>query len=268
MSDTLLIHGAAGRMGRRLIALASEDPGWRLAAAVDSPNAATIGEDAGTIAGIGPLAVPLSDRLPRIPPPAVVIDFSLPGALGGVLETAVQFGYALVIGTTGLDEAQHAEIDRAASRIPVLQAPNMSVGVNVMIEAVSRLARQLGPEFDIEVIEAHHRFKQDAPSGTAEALANALCRAIQADPATTLVHGRHGVAPRRKGEIGVHAVRGGDIAGKHTVSFATLGEELQVIHQASNRDLFARGALLAARWLIRKPAGRYAMAQVLGLDSA
>lgn len=280
-----------------MAALAVEEGCWQISAALDTPQSGMIGRDIGELAGMQALNVPVTDHLPppevppaespakprqsrEVPPagadspspaesarlPAVMIDFSLPGGLEQVLQLALQHRLALVIGTTGLTEQHHQAIDRAAAEIPVLQAPNMSVGVNIMIEAVSRLARQLGDSFDIEIIETHHRFKKDAPSGTADALARAVCGAMGRDVEQTLVFGRHGVAERKPGEVGVHAVRSGDVVGRHIVSFAALGEELQVIHQASNRDLFARGALRAASWLVNQPAGRYDMRDVLGLD--
>jgi 4-hydroxy-tetrahydrodipicolinate reductase len=171
----------------------------------------------------------------------------------------------MVVGTTGLSDGDHAAIDEAGKIIPVLQAPNMSLGVNLLFALAARAARQLGDDYDIEIVEAHHRFKVDAPSGTALGIARAICDATGKDMAKDLVHGREGESPRQRGQIGMHALRLGDVVGRHTVSFATLGEELQLTHNATSRDVFARGALRAAQWLAGKPAGRYGMADVLGL---
>lgn len=196
----------------------------------------------------------------------VVIDFSTPAATRGILQACLRQGVRLVIGTTGLDAALIAEVDNAARQVAVLTSANMSLGVNLLLELVGKVAAKLGDDYDIEIVEAHHRFKKDAPSGTALALAGAICEATGKKLEKDVVNGRHGgEAMRRRGEIGMHAIRSGDVVGRHTVSFGGLGEEISIGHVASSRDVFARGALRAARWLAGKPAGRYSMKDVLGL---
>jgi 4-hydroxy-tetrahydrodipicolinate reductase len=279
---TIAIHGAAGRMGRRLVALAMEDPGLRLGAAVEMVGHSLLDQDAGDLAGAGRAGVALTDQLPpgrsardEVASGSggtggggvdVVIDFTQPAAFRGMIRAAADAGVAVVVGTTGLTGDDHRLIDEAARKIAVLQAPNMSLGVNMLFALAGQVARRLGDDYDIEITEAHHRFKKDAPSGTAEGIARAICEATGKDPVRDVVHGRHGDdVPRKPGQIGMHALRLGDVVGRHTVSFATLGEELQLTHIASSRDIFARGALTAAKWLKGKPAGRYTMADVLGL---
>jgi len=288
----LAIHGAAGRMGRRLIALAVEDPQWQLAAALDAPGQPLLGQDAGVVAGVPAMGVPITDKfppaaagipaaetLPGLIPPGpgagtgasgrkidVMIDFSVPAAFRQALQNCTQTGVSLVVGTTGLTAEDHRAIDEAAKTIAILQAPNMSLGVNLMLGVVAQVARALGDDYDIEITEAHHRFKKDAPSGTALALAQAICAATGKDPRKDIVHGRQGDdVPRVRGQIGMHALRLGDVVGEHTVRFATLGERLEVTHLAGNRDIFARGALTAAKWLADRRPGRYTMQDVLGL---
>lgn len=261
---SVAVHGAAGRMGRRLIALAVEDDDLNLAGAIEQEGHELLGQDAGILAGLSPLGVPLSDRVPD--QVDVLIDFSIPVATQKALRTCTGQSCAMVIGTTGLTDQDHADIDAATERIAVLQAPNMSLGVNLLFALAGQAARQLGDEYDIEITETHHRFKVDAPSGTALGIAQAICDTTGKDLHRDVVYDRHGDdVPRQRGQIGMHALRLGDVAGRHTVSFATLGEELQLTHIASTRDVFARGALAAAKWLATKPAGRYRIADMLGL---
>jgi 4-hydroxy-tetrahydrodipicolinate reductase len=195
----------------------------------------------------------------------VMIDFSVQPAVLPVVKLCHDRAIPLVIGTTGLTTDDQQAIDDAAKSIAVLQAPNMSLGVNLLFALVGQVAKQLGDNYDIEVVEAHHRFKQDAPSGTALGLVQSICDATGKDISKDVKHGRSGLDPRIPGEIGVHALRLGDEVGRHTVSFATLGEEIQLTHKANTRDTFAVGALRAAKWLAGKPAGRYTMKDVLGL---
>lgn len=260
----LVIHGAGGRMGQRLAALAGEVKSLKLVGAVEAAGSPHLGRDAGELAGIGPIGVAVDTRWPT--GAAVAIDFSVPAGTRAALAACRDARCALVIGTTGLaDDDQHA-IDAAAASIPVLQAANMSLGVNLLLALVGQVAAKLGDDYDIEIVEAHHRFKQDAPSGTALALAEAICTATDKTIAADVVHGREGAAAkRRRGEIGMHAMRLGDVVGRHTVHYATLGEEIQIGHVASTRDVFAHGALRAAAWLAGRPAGRYTMRDVLGL---
>lgn len=261
---SIAIHGAAGRMGLRLVALSTEDADLRLAGAADSPRSPGIGQDAGTLAGVKPLGVAVTPALTQRYD--AVIDFSVPAATREAIKACVAHGSALVIGTTGLTPDDHKLIDEAAKKIAVLQAPNMSLGVNLLFALAAQVAKRLGDDYDIEIVEAHHRFKKDAPSGTALGIAQAICDATGKDINNDVVHGREGDdTTRRRGQIGMHALRMGDVVGDHTVSYATLGERIELTHLASNRDVFARGALRAAKWLAGKPAGRYRMADVLGL---
>lgn len=260
------IHGAAGRMGRRLVALATETKGLRLAGAIDRAGHELLGQDAGVIAGVANQGVPLTDKLPG--GVQVLIDFTIPAATRAALAHCVERKVGIVIGTTGLTNDDHAAIDRAAKSIAVLQAPNMSLGVNLLFALAGQVAKRLGDDYDIEIVEAHHRFKKDSPSGTALGIARAICDATGKDIDKDVVHGRHGDdTTRKRGEIGMHAMRLGDEIGRHTVCFAAIGEELQLSHMATTRDVFAHGALSAARWLGGKPAGRYGMADVLGLSA-
>jgi len=260
----ITIHGAAGRMGRRLVALTLEAPDRELEAAIDAPGAPSVGRDA-DLDGAGRSGILIGEA------PAgtgVVIDFSVPAAMRSILAHCREAGRPLVIGTTGMDEEDEAAIDTAAATIPVLQAPNMSLGVNLLFALAGEVAARLGDDYDIEVVEAHHRFKKDAPSGTAMGIARAICEATGKSPEETLDHGRHGEhVPRARGRIGMHALRLGDVVGRHEVHFATLGESLTLTHEASDRDIFARGALRAAQWLRGRPAGRYSMKDVLGMGA-
>lgn len=261
---TIGINGAAGRMGRRLIALAHEDPQLQVTAALEHEASALLQQDAGLIAGVGPLSVPITAALTD--KPAVLIDFSVPAATRTALALCREQRVALVIGTTGLTTEDHGQIDEAAKTIPVLQAPNMSLGVNLLFALAAQVAKKLGDDYDIEITEAHHRFKKDAPSGTAIGLAESICGATGKSYEDDVVHGRHGgETTRKRGTIGMHALRMGDVVGDHTATFATLGERIELRHVASTRDVFAHGALRAAKWLAGKPAGRYSMRDVLEL---
>jgi 4-hydroxy-tetrahydrodipicolinate reductase len=261
---TLAINGAAGRMGRRLVALATEDPDLRVIDAADAPGSEFLGQDAGSLAGVKALGVPVATSLSK--KVDAVIDFTVPAATRAVLPVCVKNGWPLVIGTTGLTPDDHKLIDEAGKKIAVLQAPNMSLGVNLLFALAGQVAKRLGDDYDIEIVEAHHRFKKDAPSGTALGIAQAICDATGKDIKKDVVHGRHGDdVTRQRGQIGMHALRMGDVVGEHTASFAALGERLELTHVATTRDVFARGALRAAKWLAGKPAGRYRMADVLGM---
>ena len=260
----IAIHGAGGRMGRRLVALTHEDEKLILAGAIEYPQHEALGVDAGILAGVGETGIKLGCDLPG--DVDVVIDFALPIATSKIIQTCVDHKTALVIGTTGLSEQTLADIDEAAKSIAILQAPNMSLGVNLLFALAGQVAKQLGDDYDIEIIEAHHRFKRDAPSGTAFGIAQSICNATGKDIEKDVVHGRHGDdVQRKRGEIGMHSLRLGEEIGRHTACFATLGEEIQLTHKATSRDVFVRGALQAAKWIAGKPAGRYGMPDVLGL---
>ena len=263
----LAVTGALGRMGRRLLALIREADDLELAAAVERPGHPEIGADSGTAAGAGPNGVPLTAGVEAaLQACDAAVDFSSAAAVEAVAAAARRTGTPLVVGTTGLGPAQEEALARAAERVPVLTAANMSVGINLLLTVLPVLARTLGPEFDVEIVEAHHRHKKDAPSGTALRLARAVAEALGLDPDSCLVHGRRGAdVPRREGTVGMHAVRGGEIVGDHTVWFCGPDERIEVTHRAASRDVFARGALRAARWIVGRPAGRYTMLDVLGL---
>ncbi len=260
----LAIHGAAGRMGRRLIALAAQDPDLTLAAAIEHATHPDLGTDAGTLAGTGPLSVKLGHSLGNASA-QVLIDFSLPVGFRKALADCVSRKLPIVVGTTGLTPEDERALDQAAKTIPVLQATNFSLVVNVMWKLAAEAARML-EGYDIEVLEAHHRMKKDAPSGTAMTLAHKLCEATGRDPQKDLVYTRQGhEALRQPNEITVQTLRIGDDPGQHTAFFAGIGERLEIKHVSTSRDSYALGALRAAKWLAGKQAGRYTMADVLGL---
>ena len=260
---TLAITGATGRMGTRLVALAAQDPSFKLLAAIARADSSLLSRDAGEVAGIGAINVPVTFDLR--PTPKVLIDFTVPTAMRHWLKTCRDRGIAMVIGTTGLHPTDHEAIDIAAADIPILQAPNMSLGVNLLFKIAGEVAKTLGDAYDIEIVEGHHRFKKDAPSGTANGLAEAILKATNKTK-QSLVYDRHGDdVVRKPGEIGMHALRIGDEVGRHTAYFAALGERLELTHVATNRDTFVHGALRAAKWLDGKKPGRYTVADVLGL---
>lgn len=257
----IAVHGVTGRMGQCVIRLAAAE-GLTIVGAIASPQSAGLGRDAGEIAGAGLLGVEISaDTASGLLGAEVVIDFSSAAALPGLLTRAARAKVAVVSGTTRLDAACEQRLDEAARVVPVLWAPNTSVGVQVLADLLRQAVERLGPGFDVEIVETHHKAKIDAPSGTADRLRQA---AEEGREGMRAVHGREGnVGPRQAEEIGVHAVRGGDVIGDHTVHLLGPGERLELTHRATNRDLFARGALRAARFLVGKAPGRYTMADVL-----
>jgi 4-hydroxy-tetrahydrodipicolinate reductase len=260
---TLAITGAAGRMGQRLVALSKLDPELQVVAAIERAGHEAMGTDAGTIAGVGLAGVAIATDLSTSP--QVLIDFTSPASMRQWLAVCRQRKIAMVIGTTGLAESDHAVINDAAKEIPILQAPNMSLGVNLLFKIAGEVARILGDDYDKEIIEGHHRYKKDAPSGTAMGLAEAILKATGKSK-SDLVYDRHGdEVLRRRGDIGMHALRIGDEVGRHTAFFAALGERLELTHVATNRDTFAHGALKAAKWLAAQKPGRYSMGDMLGL---
>jgi 4-hydroxy-tetrahydrodipicolinate reductase len=262
----LVITGAAGRMGRMLISLLAQEPELALAGAVEVPDSKAVGQDAGSVAAVGALGVPIRpDYAALAAPDTVTLDFTNAQAALTHLEIAAARGAAIAIGSTGFDSEMMARVHALAPRTRTLIAPNMSLGVNVLSRLVSQVAAML-PEFDAEVIELHHRTKLDAPSGTALALGRAVAAARGQDFEHNRVHGRQGISgPRPEGQIGVMALRGGDAVGDHTVLFCGAGERLELIHRTQSREALARGALRAARWLATQPNGLYSMADVLGL---
>ncbi|MFB3890997.1 MAG: 4-hydroxy-tetrahydrodipicolinate reductase [Phycisphaerae bacterium] len=260
---SIAITGAAGRMGRRIAAIAAESGQFEIVAALEAEGNPAIGKDIGELAGAGLLGVKVAATLGRMPD--VMVDFSLPEGTAHWVDVCREHAVPMVIGTTGLTPTQQAAVAEAAKRIAIVQAANFSVGINVLLKIVGQVARTLGGDYDIEITETHHRFKKDAPSGTALALARAICEALGKDAAETLINGRGGQCPRQPGEIGMHALRVGDTVGEHAVIYGNLGETIAISHSAHTRDTFVRGALRAAQWLVGRGAGLYSMADVLGL---
>jgi 4-hydroxy-tetrahydrodipicolinate reductase len=264
MKPKLVVVGAAGKMGKRILSLAIESGRFNITGAVEAQGHYEIGKDAGTIAQTAPINIKLSDAYPS--KADVVIDFSHPQAVDKTIDYCAKNGIAMVLGTTGLSDTQREKIKTASKKIPIVYATNMSVGMNVLFSLIGKVATMLGGDYDIEIIEQHHRFKKDAPSGSALTLAENICKATSRGFPDSLIHGRSGKdALRKKGDIGMHAVRAGDITGKHDCLFSTLGETITFSHVAHSRDTFALGALRAAEWLIEKKAGLYSMADVLGI---
>jgi 4-hydroxy-tetrahydrodipicolinate reductase len=264
MKTIVGINGAAGRMGQRLVQLASEDNDLALGAALEAANHPRQDRDIGEVAGLGPLGVRISADLPPQQRLDVLIDFSMPEGTMAVLPLCVARRIPLVVATTGHTLAQRQEIESAAHHTALLMAPNMSLAVNVLFQLVRQAATLLkGKGFDVEIVERHHRFKKDAPSGTALHFARIVQEVMGQ---TQLRHGREGlVGERPPHEIGMHALRTGDNVGEHMVIFSTLGETLELVHKGHTRDSYASGALLAAKFLASRPPGRYTMNDVLGL---
>jgi len=249
----VVVNGALGRMGQRILACAADDGGVSVAGAVDlqghegTPQVTT---DLGATLGSAD----------------VVIDFTSHVGVPATIEIVSKAKKALVVGTTGLTRDEQAALDRAAKQVPIVYAPNMSVGVNLLFQLVGQVAKTLGDAYDVEIVEAHHNQKKDAPSGTARRLAENIAAALGRDLARDGVYGREGiVGARGSNEIGIHAVRAGDIVGEHTVIFAGPSERIELTHRAHSRDVFARGALRAAKWVVGKAPGLYSMLDVLGL---
>ena len=261
----LVVHGAAGRMGQRIVACAAADPSaWTLVGAIDRAGHPKAGVDAGILAGVGPCGVAIDHAWESIAD--VVVDFSLPGAVAGITRACVAKKVPLVVATTGLERADEEAIATAVTEIAVLQSPSMSLAVNVAMDLVSRavtLFHRAGVRSDVEIVECHHRHKEDSPSGTALKFGSLVAGALGQ---ATAVHGREGRSgPRPAGEIGYHAVRAGDNPGEHTILFGLDGESLAVNVRATSRDCYARGALAAASFLVGSAPGRYSMNDVLGI---
>jgi 4-hydroxy-tetrahydrodipicolinate reductase len=266
----IVVCGAAGRMGRRIVALATEGGEARVAGAIEVEGHPALGADAGELAGVGRLGIAVTaDSVGLLAPPNVTIDFSTAEGALARLRTAAACGAPIVVGATGFTREQREEAERLSASMPTLIAPNMSLGVNVLIGLVEEAVARLGNGFDCEIVELHHGRKKDVPSGTALALATAAARSAGLDPECDLVLAREGlVGERSDREIGVVALRGGDAAGEHTVMLLGTGERIELTHRATSRDCFAAGAVRAAAWLAGKPAGLYSMRDVLGLAGA
>jgi 4-hydroxy-tetrahydrodipicolinate reductase len=263
----VIICGAAGRMGSTLVRLIHESRDLKLAGAIESADNPNIGKDAGEVAGVGKRGIPIAaDLEPLLKNSAVVIEFTAPEATVEHARSAARKNAPIVIGTTGLNAKQLEEIKKLARGGRILVSANMSLGVNLLVSLLGKVAGVLGDDYDVEIIEAHHRFKKDAPSGTALAMAEPIARALKRDLDSAGVCGRKGiVGERTKQEIGLLSVRAGDIVGEHTVIFGGLGERIEFIHRAQSRETFARGALRAAQWLAKQKKGLYSMQDVLGL---
>lgn len=260
----LAIHGAAGRMGQRLIALAQADRHFDLVAALEAEGHPQLGRDSGVIAGVGENGVPLRSELGE--GVDVVIDFSVPHAAAAIVEVCRARHLPIVVATTGFDETQEAAIGRAAEQVPIVWAPNMSLAVNLVMKLCETTGAALADHasgVDVEIIERHHRYKEDAPSGTALKFGQIIAQQMGQTQHRHGREGRPGVRPRD--EIGYHAVRTGDNPGEHTIIFGMLGETIELRVAATSRDSYAQGALAAARWLVGNPPGLYGMNDVLGL---
>lgn len=261
----LVIAGAAGRMGKIILQLASQDKTFKITGATEQRGHAALGQDVGSLVGQDLMGVKVTqDAVSALRHADVMIDFSHFSAVPNHLKAAVQTKTACVIGTTGIPPATLKLIKIASKKIPIVQSPNMSVGVNLLFKLAELAGSVLDESYDLEIMEVHHRMKKDAPSGTALKLLEILAKARGRDMKKDVVYGREGeIGPRRKGKIGVFAFRGGDVVGDHTVSFLGDGERIELVHKASSREAFARGALLAAKFLANKKHGLYHMQQIL-----
>ncbi len=262
-----IVSGPAGRMGGRIIHLMEAAAGIALAGACEQPDHAAVGKDVGEVVGLPPKGLQVAGSLAEVLGQGeVVIEFTHPEPSLHHLREAAAAGKAMVLGTTGFSPAQIAEIHALGARTRLVFAPNMSVGVNLMFKVVADVARVLSAGYDVEIVEAHHRLKKDAPSGTALKLAQVIAHALERDLEKVGVYARRGIiGERRQEEIGIQTVRAGDIVGEHTVLFGGIGERLEIVHRAHSRDNFARGALRAAQWVVAQPPACYDMQDVLGL---
>lgn len=260
------VCGAAGRMGKTILALSAETAGVEATAAIEHDASPAVGRDAGELAGVGRLGVPVSVDIAALASPVdVMIDFSLAAGVAANIQKCAASKINMVIGTTGLGPADHKQLRAASDRIAIVFAPNMSVGVNLCLKLLELTAGAIGADSDIEIIEAHHRHKKDAPSGTALGMGAAVAATLGRDLSECAVYDRSGGGARRPGSIGFQAIRAGDIVGEHTVMFATEGERIEISHKAFSRKTFANGALRAAKWLAGKDRGLFNMRDVLSL---
>ncbi|TWT71142.1 4-hydroxy-tetrahydrodipicolinate reductase [Crateriforma conspicua] len=260
------VHGAAGRMGRRVVALAAQDPDFEIVAAIEHADCSDLGHDAGLLAGIPAVDVPVASQWPGFAD--AVIDFSLPSAVDGVIANCIAAKIPLVMATTGLSTEQKNQLSEAAKSLPIVWAPSMSLAVNLTMKLAQQVAATLKDVpggMDVEILERHHRYKADAPSGTALRFGELIAQQLGDD--IRHVHGREGeTGQRSRNEIGYHAIRVGDNPGEHTIVFGMLGEKIELNVGASNRDCYASGALTAARFLKDRQPGLYSMFDVLGLS--
>lgn len=268
MTVTIAVTGASGRMGHTILNLLSSHLEYTIAGACDIPNATAIGRDIGELLGQKPLGIRVQSDFTKMldQKPNAIIDFTSPSASTGFAHIAASRKIPIVIGTTGLSVEQRDEIASCAREIPIILAPNMSIGVNVIFKLVADAAKLLGPDYDLEIVEAHHRLKKDAPSGTAVRIAEILAESTgRRYPNDVRFHREGIIGPRSDREIGMQVIRGGDIVGEHTVLYCGNGERLEISHIATSRETFANGAIRAARWCQGKAPGLYDMQDVLGL---
>ena len=261
----VIIVGACGRMGKILTQHIKQQTDIRIVGAITSQDHPMLGQDVGEIAGVGPIGIPISNNLSEIVESGdLVIDFTSSKATIEHLKDVVDASKPMVIGTTGFNDEELAEVKQIAKSIPCVMAPNMSLCVNVLFQVMPIIVKALGEDYDIEVIEAHHRTKVDAPSGTAQRLAELIADTLEFELSSVSVYGRHDNSHvRPKQEIGIHTVRGGDLIGEHTVLFAGTGERIEITHRAQNRQAFAIGTLRAARWVVNAPIGLYDFSDVI-----
>lgn len=264
----VIIAGVAGRMGKRIAAMVNDHKDLQVAGGFELAGNPCIGKDIGEVAGIGHLGVAISDDIRKIIDAGdVIIDFTFHEATMPLARIAAQHNKAMVIGTTGLTQDNLAELKELSRNFPCVQSPNMAVGVNVLFKAAAKIASVLGDAYDIEIVEAHHRMKKDAPSGTALKLGEVVAEAVNRKLETVGVYSRHGmIGARTDQEIGIQTIRAGDIVGEHTVYFAGAGERIEITHRAHSRDNFAQGASVAAAWVTSQENGLYTMFDVLGLQ--
>lgn len=261
------VVGCGGRMGRMLVAEIAATEGCTVAGGSEAPGSGYVNQDIGELAGIGRIGIPIGEAVEKlIRDSDVVLEFTSPAATAEHAALAARLGTAMVVGTTGLSPAQGDMVHQAARDVPIVWAPNMSLGVNVLLKLVEEAARRLGPDWDIEIVEMHHRGKVDAPSGTALALGRAAAAGRGVALEEVEQRARDGITgARRAGDIGFAALRGGDAVGDHHVIFAGIGERLELSHCTTTRTVFAKGAVRAARWVVGRPPGLYGLKEVLGL---
>lgn len=264
---TFAVSGALGRMGTRIITLGLQEGGLRLSGALERKGHDAIGKDIGLLIGAGETGVRLTDNpVEAFSDANVIIEFTSPSVTIEHLKIVVEMNKSMVIGTTGFSKEELQTVRDLVQKIPCVMAPNMSVGINLLLKVLRDIARVIGEEYDIEIIEAHHRLKKDAPSGTAMKMAQVIADTLGRNLDDVAVYTRKGlIGERTKKEIGLQTIRAGDIVGEHTVIFGGIGERIEITHRASSRDTFAKGALRAARWIVGKSPGLYDMQDVLGL---
>ena len=264
----IIVIGAAGRMGKTIVSCIDDTPGAEICAGTESPNNPAVGSDAGELAGLGHKNAPVAGNLEEVIDSCdVIIDFTTPESTMETIRIAASKTKSVVVGTTGFSPEQKAEIKQLSRKSRTVLAPNMSIGVNVLFKIVSDVAKTLGDDYDIEIVEAHHKFKKDAPSGTAVRISEIIADALHRNLEEVGVYGRKGFTERQPKEIGVHTLRAGDIVGEPRVLFGGMGENLEIFHRAQSRETFARGAVRAALWIVNQPIGMYDMQDVLGFKT-